>query len=276
MMRVAWGLYAVLGLLWVGMASRPPSGPGGPDEVAMMNMFQVTIGLLLMSVTAATGLAEERARGSLDVLLSTPMSTRSILAGKWWGTFRGVARIAIWPAATTFFLVLDGGYWRNYLTLLGLVLAYGAMITSLGLALATWVSRLGRAIALCVTAYVALVIGWPMLLIFGLGDRDPVILALILGDPLYGSAFLTMATSGGPLHLPGSPTAEDVFHYGVVWLGVHSGVAALLLWATLATFDRCLGRIPEDGTRPPPGRPGRSSRAPAKTLALLLSSDDEL
>ena len=38
--------------------------------------------------------------------------------------------------------------------LLGLVLAYGAAITSLGLAAATWVRRLGRAVALCVTSYV--------------------------------------------------------------------------------------------------------------------------
>ena len=62
----------------------------------------------------------------------------------------GVLWVAIWPAATTVFLVLDHGHWSNYLVLLGLVLAYGATITSLGLALATWVSRLGRAVALCV------------------------------------------------------------------------------------------------------------------------------
>ena len=46
-----------------------------------MNVVQVTVGLLLVSVGAATSLAEERVRGSLDVLLTTPMSTRSILAG---------------------------------------------------------------------------------------------------------------------------------------------------------------------------------------------------
>ena len=31
MMRVAWGMYAALGLLWVWMASRPQSGPAGND-----------------------------------------------------------------------------------------------------------------------------------------------------------------------------------------------------------------------------------------------------
>ena len=41
-----------------------------------MSAFQVGLGLLLLCVSAATSLAEERVRGSLDVLLSTPMSTR--------------------------------------------------------------------------------------------------------------------------------------------------------------------------------------------------------
>ena len=51
----------------------------------MINGLQVSAGLLLLSVSAATSLAEERQRGSLDVLLATPLSTRSIVLGKWWG-----------------------------------------------------------------------------------------------------------------------------------------------------------------------------------------------
>ena len=38
----------------------------------MMSAFQVGLGLLLLSVGAATSLAEERVRGSLDVLLVDP------------------------------------------------------------------------------------------------------------------------------------------------------------------------------------------------------------
>ena len=63
-----------------------------------MSMFQVSLGLLLLSVSAATSLAEERVRGSLDVLLCTPLSTRSILVGKWWGSFRQAAHVLVWPA----------------------------------------------------------------------------------------------------------------------------------------------------------------------------------
>ena len=44
------------------------------------------------------------------------------------------------------------------------MLSYGAAITSMGLALATWVPRLGRAIAINVVIFVLITIGWPLLL----------------------------------------------------------------------------------------------------------------
>ena len=42
------------------------------------NGFQAAVGLLLLSVTTPAALAEDRARGSLELLLSTPISTRSL------------------------------------------------------------------------------------------------------------------------------------------------------------------------------------------------------
>ena len=62
-------------------------GPGG-EFGPMVNALQVAIGLLLLSVWSATSLAEERARGSLDLLMCTPLSTRQIVTGKWLGAFR--------------------------------------------------------------------------------------------------------------------------------------------------------------------------------------------
>ena len=53
----------------------------------------------------------------------------------------------------------DDGSWLCYFLLLLSVASYGATITSLGLAIATWVDRLGRAVTWCVTAYIGLVIG---------------------------------------------------------------------------------------------------------------------
>ena len=81
-----------------------------PDQgelIAAVSSVQVGIGLLLLSVSAATSLAEERARGSLDILLSTPLSTFSILVGKWWGAFRLAPHVIFWPALLAGILVYD-------------------------------------------------------------------------------------------------------------------------------------------------------------------------
>jgi ABC-2 family transporter protein len=67
----------------------------------VVNALQVAVGLLMLSVSAATSLAEERQRGSLEVLMATPLPTRSIVWGKWWGTFRSVPRLLILPSLLT-------------------------------------------------------------------------------------------------------------------------------------------------------------------------------
>ncbi len=53
---------------------------------------------MLVSLAAPTVLAEERVRGSLDVLLATPLSTDRIVLSKWWGIYRVVPALALLPA----------------------------------------------------------------------------------------------------------------------------------------------------------------------------------
>ena len=132
-----------------------------PSVAPWVNGLQVFAGLLILSVTAATSLAEERVRGSLDVLMTTPLSTRQIVWGKWLGTYRLVPALAVLPA-----LVVLGGVGMNIekWPMVGLIVAYvlcaGAVVTSLGLVMAMWCSRLGRAVALTVTIYVLIGVGW--------------------------------------------------------------------------------------------------------------------
>ena len=103
---MVWLIYSTLGVLWILISLQIVTRTKASSELLLiMNMFQVSVGLLLMSVNAATSLAEERVRGSLDVLLSTPLSSRLILAGKWWGTFRQIVRVLIWPAMVAGLLV---------------------------------------------------------------------------------------------------------------------------------------------------------------------------
>ena len=54
-------------------------------------------GLLTLAAIAPTSMAEERQRGSLDILAVTTLTTREIVIGKWLGTFRLVALMAICP-----------------------------------------------------------------------------------------------------------------------------------------------------------------------------------
>ena len=188
LLRVAWFLYTALGLIWVVIALRSTANMRMRGEIVIiMAAFQVAVGLLLLSVSAATSLAEERVRGSLDILLSTPLSTFSILVGKWWGAFRLAPHVILWPAILGGVLLWDGGNWFGYFLLIGLMLAYCMVIASLGLALATWISRLGRAVASCVGIVVGFSVGW-LILVISVTSRDFVGIPLIMGSPLYGTA----------------------------------------------------------------------------------------
>ena len=91
--RAIWTLGAWLTWLFIILAvfvnENISAGTGG---------FAVCLGLILVIVTATTALAEERAGDGIEVLLSTPLSAREILLGKWWGAYRIVPGIAVIPA----------------------------------------------------------------------------------------------------------------------------------------------------------------------------------
>ena len=66
--------------------------------------LQVIFGLLMLSAVAPMSMSEEHQRGSLDILAATPLSSRTIVLGKWWGTFRLVPLVAIGPGLMAFAL----------------------------------------------------------------------------------------------------------------------------------------------------------------------------
>ncbi len=148
------------------------------------NAFMVTFGMLFLSATAPTTLSEERVRGSLDILMSTPLPTRTIVLGKWWAVFRVVPVLAVLPALGAVFYVaaspmpIAPSMLRFYphpreitffdrFNAVGFSVAWffahGALFTCVGLALATWIARPGRAIGLSVAFYLLMLIGLPML-----------------------------------------------------------------------------------------------------------------
>jgi hypothetical protein len=227
------------------------TGTGGNEVTALVNGFQVAVGLLLLSVSSATSLSEERVRGSLDVLLATPLATPSVLWGKWWGAYRGVLWMALLPGLTTCVGCVPDR-WLGPPLVAGLVLAYGAAINSLGLALATWIRSVGRVLTLCVGAYVAVAIGWIalMMLIFPDGPGDFGLYAA-MASPFFGVGVLSDVTV--------NPRGPDTMWPAVAiaaafWIAVYGTATAVLLIATRDTFDRCLGRMSD--------RPSVPRRAP--------------
>ncbi|WP_169974222.1 ABC transporter permease [Tautonia rosea] len=212
----------------------------GAGMGVFVNVVQVPLGLLLLSVSAATSLSEERQRGSLDVLLVTPMSTRSIVWGKWCGAFRSVPPLLILPIGVALALSTESGHVWAVALLAALILAYGAAITSLGLALATWTNRMGRAVGLTTGIYVFVSIAWPFLAMLLFGNRaENLGLGIASASPFFGvGAYSALIADEGPRSAFASQTFWVLF-----WTMANLGIAGGLLLVTVQSFNPCLGRI---------------------------------
>jgi ABC-type transport system involved in multi-copper enzyme maturation permease subunit len=211
----------------------------GGGEGALVNACQVSIGLLFVTIGAVTTLSEDRTRGTLELLLATPLSARSIVLAKWFTTYRTVVLLAVLPGALGFAY----GGWPGLGLLVGLVLGYGAAFTSLGLAVATWITRASRAIALAVIVYVLDVVSFVLVLIvIALGNQpNRLERTLGLGSPWFGPGQITadlyrpIGVAFASPHFEFQPARSWTIGYGLAGI--------LLLSLTLVTFDFSLGRI---------------------------------
>jgi ABC-type transport system involved in multi-copper enzyme maturation permease subunit len=261
--RIIWAIYATLALglgSWGAIDAIVRGVGNGPSLAVMAIALEVLFGLLLVAASAPTSLAEERHRGSLDAVMTTPLPTWSIVWGKWWGTFRVVPILALGPGLLGFVVAFTphhprpggmplgpslgiGARGAAALVIFLVVLAHGAFLTSLGLALATWVKRQGRAAALEVVAYVLMTIGWPilMLVLFERAIDHSVLEGLVALSPVFAAADLAENLSFRNTAIVRMSLIFETF-----WLFLLSGWAIVLLLATWVTFDRRLGRVSED------------------------------
>jgi ABC-type transport system involved in multi-copper enzyme maturation permease subunit len=244
----SWGgmigrLYAVISLvvtIFVA-ASSPMTVPG-------TGAFIVAVGLLMLSTTAAMSLAEERAQGSLDILLTTPLASRAIVRAKWWGSFRSVPKLAILPGILALAAARPDRHWLAAAFVVALVIAYGAAVTSVGLAMATWQPRVGRAVGLSVLAYFAACVLFPLgiLMMF---RGQPNIESWFAPSPGFGTFFALLSTR----HYSAIPT-ETAFTKIQSWILSLLIVAYVLFELTALSFDRCVGRVHGHAKRIPAGR----------------------
>jgi ABC-type transport system involved in multi-copper enzyme maturation permease subunit len=136
------------------------------NDIELINSIQISLGLLLVSIPAAAGLAEDRVNGTLAALLATPLTTRSIILGKWLGAYQTVPWLAIFPCLVLSYIAGVSAGPVEILLVFGLVLAYGAAVVSLGLYLATTIPNVGRAVAATMATYVLLCAGVALVLNF--------------------------------------------------------------------------------------------------------------
>jgi hypothetical protein len=214
-------------------------GLGLSTEIAsLLNGLQVSAGMLLLVVRAAMTLADVRATGGLDVLLASPLESRSIVLAKWCGAFLTAPRLALLPAAAAFAIACRSGQFHGVALVAGIVLCYGAAMASLGLALAVWIPHAGRAATLGVAAHVVATVGWffaVVILTRGAGGATG--LGLASGSPFIGVSFATIMMQGR------TPDLAELRYWLIFWMVVALAVAGVFLAATLATFDRSLGRV---------------------------------
>jgi ABC-type transport system involved in multi-copper enzyme maturation permease subunit len=280
MARILWVLY------WLGAVVATAIGihdvfaygidsMSGGFMIHTVLVLQSVLGLMLLSVQAPTALGEERLRGSLDVLMAAPMSTRAIVWGKWMGTYRVALWLAVLPGVAAGLIAATHPYVSPRvgpaLTRIGplgladrvlapvliiaLLLSWGAAFTSLGLLLATWTRRIDRAIGISVAVFLLVSFGWMFLVgIFIL----PALVSWLYTRYNVGGIDLIWIERGlmsfSPIAAPITIIqALDVPYAGRWQLWVIMAFWCLLAWAfagamyvvVLRSFDRRLGRMPE-------------------------------
>ncbi len=214
-------------------------------------VIQIIFGLLMLSAIAPMSLSEERQRGSLDVLLATPLSTRTIVLGKWLGTFRLVPWLVIGPGLVALALATGpksnpqpsgGGLsllerLHGWAVVVATLLVHGAAITSIGLLLATVFRQQARAIAISVTLFVLVSVGWPFLVVSVRGFSPPPGLRGAALSPIFTTGSLVDALSmRGDMFRP-------LIREATIWDVCVLVVAIGILELTMRIFDRHLGRI---------------------------------
>jgi ABC-type transport system involved in multi-copper enzyme maturation permease subunit len=274
-LSLAW-VFAAYGT-WVSITRGTSEGSGplaGGISIALL------FGFLILAATAPTALSDERTHGTLDVLLAAPLATREIVIAKWWGVYRWVLvmlPLFIYVAGFEALTVTDmpnlpasvvasQGYvpLTPAARLLGAIfcpldfLASGAVLVSIGVALATWCRRTARAVMLSVIAFFLLGLVWPTLAEVGFalvlfwvrsGQDSSSWLAehRFLEESL--AALSPIAGPIAPLNaLRWNPDKGFPFWMGLgVVIAIKTVGAWLLLQLTIRTFDRCLGRVRDSG-----------------------------
>jgi ABC-type transport system involved in multi-copper enzyme maturation permease subunit len=189
-------------------------------------------GLLLLSILSVMGLAEDREAGGFEILLTTPMSTRAILGGKWWGACRLVPLVLLTPIAVAIAGNWDLGFFHLLFATLfvtAVSLVYSTAFVTLGLAIAIWIPQTGRAVAMSVGILVfSWLTGWAMAQV--LPPEISVGASSLSGWPLVVQAFEQRSWA-------------EMMVEVLPWMFVYGTVTAVLFFVIDMSMYWCVGRM---------------------------------
>jgi ABC-type transport system involved in multi-copper enzyme maturation permease subunit len=281
MARILWGLYWSGAILATGIGIYDVLAYGidnitGGFMIHTALVLQSVLGLMLLSVQAPSALGQERIRGSLDVLMAAPISTRAIVWGKWMGTYRVALGLAVLPGvAAALIAAISPDVPPRFGAALGRpvepvgpadrvlapvlvvaeLLSWGAAFTSLGLLLATWTPRIGRALGISVAVFLLLSVGWlflcgavilPALRAWAYARYNSDGIALIWIDQGL-IAFSPMAAPIATIQAMSIAYAGRWQFWAIMatWCLLAWAAAGVMYVAVLRSFDRRLGRMRE-------------------------------
>ena len=115
-------------------------------------------------------------------------------------------------------LARESGRWEGAALIVCLFVAYAAAVTSLGLALSTWVRRLDHAVAANVAVLGGVTVGWFLFVM--LTTPGPAMPELAAGSPIVGIVFPTIA-----MRVFSSREWDGVIAWWGVWIAFYTAVA---------------------------------------------------
>ncbi len=290
--RLVWGGHWLV-VIGFTVSAAVLAASDGVDRAGFETVTFVAVffGMLLMVAGAAASLADERNRGGLDVLLTTPVATRTVVLAKWRALLRPLPMIAaVVLVATEFIAVctparatvwaIPAGSMTAVLTTLGTgslgrwerwliailpplhVLASGASVAAFGLWIATRIKRVERAVVVAVLVYFAATFGFVVFIELGVVE---LVLKLAFGvDANHMQSYrwlnegvVSFSPLGGGtinafMRLPAIDHHERIWVFLAASIALHAACAAGLLALTIRGFDRRLGRITLRAAPPEP------------------------
>jgi ABC-type transport system involved in multi-copper enzyme maturation permease subunit len=236
--------------------------------VRVVGTIVACVGLIGAAVRGSVAVRTERDKDTLDALLTSPLSTREILFGKWAGCLWGLRWTGVWLGAIYLWGVLTGGVSPVSVPLLAtVILIYSGALTAVGLWCSVVCRTTTRATVAAVFAALGLSVGhwmiWLCCVPFagGRGSEMETVIKLQAGmTPPFVLAALPLG-SDDMGHMTRSESGEAIV-YGFIGTIAWAGLG-FLFWAILN--DRFQSETNRSDVSMPEGRaPGPGPQATGK------------